>query len=132
MSYPSSLGGNVVLIATPNVVVGVGQWNGNWTARLAEVTVSSSTGTRFAKVVQHNQWSASFPLDDPNFPEVLGFTQGLVIADMYFKLGASAKGDRLQNTTIESVNKVCNPLGDVVRVDVSGMGGDLTQNSVIP
>lgn len=128
MAYETSLGGNVLIGAT---VVPVGQWQGNWTARLAEVTVSSSPGTRFAKVVQHNQWSAQFPMDSVNFPEVLGFTPGVVISVLWFKLGANAKADKLENSTVETVTKVCNPLGDVIRIDVTGQGGDLTPNATI-
>lgn len=110
------------------VVVDVTRWSGNWSGRLAEVTNSGSTGTRYAPVIPDPSWQVDLPLDDPNFPEVIGWYFGQIIPVMYFK--HSSKADKLTNTTIESVEKSADATADVPRVTVRGKGGTLTYNVV--
>lgn len=111
------------------VVADITRWSGNWSNRLAEVSTSATTGTRYANVRPDPQWSLDLPLDDPNYPEVIGWTAGLVITTMFFK--HSSKADRLCSTTVEAVNKSADNNNDVPRVQVSGRGGDISYNLVV-
>ena len=128
MAIPGSQGGHIYNGAT---AIYVSQHTTNWMGRGTEVTVSNNGFAMFAPTIIEASWSAEFPLDDPNFPEVIGLVPNTVAANpFYFKHGNSTKADKLVDTYIESVQKVKSATGDVVRVSVSGKGGTLTVNVV--
>lgn len=105
------------------------RWSGTWQNRLAEVTTSANTGTRYANVAEDNQWRFEMPMDDPQYPEVLGFTRGTIISAIYFE--HSSLSDKLVQTTVESCEKVVDSTSDVPRVVVTGRGGNLYPNVAV-
>lgn len=128
MSLRSGNGGAIKVSGT--VVVPTDRWSASWTARLAEVTQSDSGGASlYFPVVQDNSWEWTAARDDTNYPEAVGLTPGAILSDIRFKLGAGAACDKLTNTTVESVDPVCDNKGDVIRVTVRGKGGALTANT---
>lgn len=106
--------------------VDVTRWQGNWGMRTAEVTTSANVGTAYAPVIIDPSWSFDMPQDDPSFPQVLGFTPGLILASVYFK--HSSKADKVTNTIVEAVEMSSDSTADVPRVTVRGKGGSLTYN----
>lgn len=145
MAIPAVQGGHVFTDATLASALSVTRWTGSWNARLAEVTTSGSLasakvvdptatvgGSQFVGVIQDNSWTAEFPMDDPNFPEVLGLVQGTILNTMFFKHGASTKADKLVLTTVEAVEKHYDAGGDVERITVRGKGGALIPNAAAP
>jgi hypothetical protein len=145
MAIPAVQGGHVFTDATLASAISVTRWTASWTARLGEVTTSGSLaaaiaveptatvgGSQYAGVVQDNSATCDFPLDDPAFPETLGFTPGLIIETMFFKHGASTKADKLVLTTVESVEKHYDAAGDVERVTVRVKGGTVIPNFAAP
>lgn len=132
MSIPSGNGGFIQLAAgTPNIQH-VSMWTGNWANRLAEVSNSGFAGSQYAPTLPDPSWSISLPRDDAAFPEALGLVAGAFLANVYFKLGADSKFDRVQATTVEAVQKECNSAGDVVRITITGKGGIATYNVAGP
>lgn len=132
MSLQSAHGGSVQVGTGPPVVVPVGRWSGNWRVRTAEVTQSDSGGcTLEFPVVQENEWEMTLARDDTAFPEAVGLDGGTIVAVLYFKLGAGAKADKLENTTVTEVSPVVDNTNDVVRVTVRGKGGKVTKNQTI-
>ena len=128
----SGNGGYLVYGGTPNLTVHNSMWTLNLANRLAEVTNSSFGGSLYAATLQDPSWTMEVPRDDTLYPEALGFTQGVFIASLYFKIGAEAKCHRIDSTSIESVNYVCDQKGDVVRVSITGKGGMATLNVSVP
>lgn len=126
MAAPS--GQNPVFVG--GLAIPVGQWTGDWTAILADVTTSGTRGTRYDGVITDCSWEISLPHDDVNFIEVLGLGTGARIGVMYFR-HTQTTADMLEFTTVESVNKV-SVAKDVVRVVVRGKGGALTNNVAVP
>lgn len=125
---PGGIGGHVYIASSPIFVT---QHTTSWGGRLADVTTSGTPGTAYQGVRQDPTWTADFPMDDAAFPEAIGFQFGNLIAVMYFKHGSSALSDKLVNTTVETVEKIKNAGGDVVRVRVTGRGGFVTPNVTV-
>jgi hypothetical protein len=111
-------------------VVPVGQWTGDWVAVLADVTTSGTRGTRYVPVITDCSWSITMPHDDPFFAEAIGLGTGAIIAVMHFR-HTQTRGDKLENTTVERVQRVSDAK-DVVRVTVSGKGGALSNDVLVP
>lgn len=126
MAAPS--GQNPVFVG--GLAIPVGQWSADWTAILADVTTSGTRGTRYDGVITDCSWEISLPHDDVNFIEALGLGTGSKIGVMYFR-HTQTMGDKLELTTVESVNKV-SVAKDVVRLVVRGKGGALTNNVPVP
>ena len=129
---PSGNGGYIQLAAGGANIQHVSQWTGNWMNRLAEVTNSGFAGSQYAPTLPDPSWSINLPRDDTAFPEALAIVEGTILANVYFKLGADSKYERVQMTTVESVQKVCNNAGDVVRITITGKGGIVTHNTSAP
>lgn len=126
MAIPGASAGHIYNGATP---INVTEWSASWTGRGAEVTTSGNTCAQYAPTIIDPSWTASFPMDDPNFPEVIGLVANTNPANaFYFKHGNSTKADKLVGTYIESVQKSSNSNSDVPRVVVTGKGGTLTTN----
>lgn len=129
---PSGNGGYVQVAAGAGNIQHTSQWTGNWMNRLAEVTNSAFPGSQYAPTLPDPSWTIEVPRDDTLYPEALGFYAGQFLPTVYFRLGADSKFDRVQATTVESVQKVCNNAGDVVRLTISGKGGSMTYNVAAP
>jgi hypothetical protein len=125
-------GGYVIIAGSPNVTAHNGMWTLNKMNRLGEVTNSAYGGSQYAPCLQDPSWTIEIPRDDTLFPEALGLIQGTFITTLWFKLGSVNKADRLDATTVESVNEVCDNKGDVIRVTVTGKGGMVTNNQSLP
>ena len=108
------------------------KWQGNWTVRLAEVTNSAPGGSRYAPVCEDHSWSLEVPRTDTAYPELLGLRAGNILAEVVFKHGADTKCDILRYTTIESDPVTDDQGTDVVRIMISGKGGDLLRNQAVP
>jgi hypothetical protein len=125
MAFVSGNGGKLTVGATD---LHVGQWQGNFGARLVENTHSGTSGTtNYEKVVLDPSWSADVPWDDANIPDV---DAGLVPGDkvtVKFFMGGGAKFYQLANTTVESAEATCDNAGNIVRYRVSGKGGTITR-----
>ena len=130
MATPSALQSITIGTGGGKVSVAVTTWTGNWQYRLAETSTGATTGTRYAGVRPDPQWTATFPLDDPNFPEVMGWDPGSVIGQVAFL--HSSKCDIVTNTTVESVQKSIDTNNDVPRIVVTGKGGDIAYNQAQP
>lgn len=126
MAAPS--GQNPVFVG--GFVIPVGQWSGDWTAILADITTSGTRGTRYQGVITDCSWEISLPHDDVNFVEALGLGVGATIPVIHFR-HTQTVADRLELTTVESVNKV-SVAKDVVRLVIRGKGGALTNNVAAP
>ncbi len=132
MSIPSGNGGFIQLATGAGNIQHVSMWTGNWANRLAEVTNSGFAGSQYAPTLPDPSWSISLPRDDTAYPEALGITPGAFLANVWFKLGADSKYDKVSATTVEAVQKECNSAGDVVRITITGKGGSLTLNTTGP
>lgn len=96
-------------------------------ARLAENTHSGTSSTNFEAVVKDHSWSASVPFDDTNIPDTdFGLVEGAKVT-LVFNAGGSGKTVTLTNTSVESVEYICDNAGDIIRAEVSGRGGSLTR-----
>ena len=126
MAAPS--GQNPVFIG--GLAIAVGQWSADWMAILGDVTTSGTRGTRYDGVITDCSWEVSLPHDDVNFIEALGLGPGAKIPVMYFR-HTQTTGDKLEFTTVESVQKV-SAAKDVVRLVIRGKGGALTNNVAVP
>lgn len=125
---PGPIGGHTYIGASP---VFITNRTHNKGVRLAEVTTTGTPGTAYQGVRQDPNWFCELPLDDAAAPEVIGWQGGNVIPVIYFKKGSSSLCDKLENTTIESVDEILNAQNDVIRIRVSGRGGFFTPNVLL-
>lgn len=96
-------------------------------SRLAEITDSSTSSSRYQEVVKDHSWSASVVWDDTNLPDTdVGLSEGLVVT-ITFTMGGSGKTEILTNTTVETLEDIMDSAGDVIRTELSGKGGVLTR-----
>ena len=125
MAFVSGNGGSISVGATALVV---GEWGGNFGARLVENTHSATGGsTNYEKVVDDPSWYADIPWDETALPDTdLGLTGGAKVT-VTFKLGAGVKTYVLTNTTVENVEPKVNNSNDIVRMRVTGKGGAITR-----
>ena len=133
MALKSAHGGHVEVGTGGGIVIVPNQrWSGNWRSVNADVTQSDSGGSTLKfPVLQDNSWEFSAARDDAAFPEAVGLAPGDIVDVMWFKLGAGAKADKLENTTVDEVSPVVDNTNDVVRVTVRGSGGLVTPNQTI-
>lgn len=112
----SGLGGHAKIAAN---VIPVAEWQIENNVRLAETTVSTSTGVRRANILPDGTFSISFPWELTQIPEAIGLKPGAVIAQLALLLGASGKAYK-QEAIVEKVAVVENVATDVIRCVVSG------------
>lgn len=121
-----ALSGNGGHIKIGAATYDIGKWTLNKDPRLKESTLSSNTGTRYKKVITDPSWTIELPPDAATMPEVVGLTEGTVIALLKFKVGESALYYSLVNTTVGPIDIDDDNAQDVVRVRLSGKGGDVS------
>jgi hypothetical protein len=116
-SYWGGTGGHWKLGAA--VVIPVGEWRIRRRARLADATVSTSTGETRASVMRGGQGSAQLIWDSDATPESLGLREGAQVNDARFLFGGSPW--MLQVAII---------IEDVEYVSVANMNADLIRANV--
>jgi hypothetical protein len=116
----SGVGGHAKVNAA---VVPVAEWEIENNVRLAETTVSTSTGVRRANILPDGTFTVSFPWELTQIPEAIGLRPGAVIANLKLLLGASGKCYS-REAIVEKVKVVENVATDVLRCVVSGFAQD--------
>lgn len=116
----NGLGGHAKIAATQ---IPVAEWQIENMVRLAETTVSTSTGVRRANIIPDGSFTLSFPWESTQVPETVGLKPGAVIAELKLLLGASGKCYK-KEAIVEKVGIVQNVATDVIRAVVSGFAQD--------
>lgn len=104
----------------------VGQWEGNWEGRMAEVTQTDGAGaTSYRVFVIDPEWSFTLFYDTTDAAVAAGLIAGAVV-DLNFLLGGSGLADRLEGTTVGGVRRVLDSKGETpIGVTIHGKGGSL-------
>ncbi len=103
-------------------------WQGNWACDYTPVTpAGSGDGTLYLPVIGNATWTVSFPMDETLTPDVLDLIEGNVLYEAIFVKGDSGTGDKVERTTLTTVQITNNNTGDAVRVTLAGMGGRVTE-----
>lgn len=113
--------------------IDVDTWAGDWKCDYVPVTPSGSGGGRlYLPVIGNHLWTLTFPLSVyPNDPSLFPLSVGDVLYEVFFKRGTETFSsadmyDLLERTTVTDVQMIDNQL-DAFRMQISGMGGVLTQ-----
>lgn len=141
MAFISGAGGQVVVSVfdVSYDLYAQRTWNVvNWTlsddALVAEVPHVAASGVRLATQGYRLSWSITLPVDDTETPVSAGGTAtdgtygGLYAGQpvaIWFKVGAKSLWHRVTNSMVTAMTPVCNSAGDVVRLTVTGGGGEV-------
>lgn len=124
MSVVSGNGGKITIAAAD---FHIGKWTLNKNPRNVESGTSSQTlGTRYTAVKTDPSWTIELPFDSAGVAETAGLTEGAVIASLKFKVGAGSTFYTVANTTVDTIEPVCDANNDVVRYKITGKGGDVS------
>lgn len=105
------------------IVLPVAEWQIENSVRLAETTVSTSTGVRRSNILPDGSFSISCPWEIDRIPEQIGLRPGAIIPDLRLLIGAS--GFMYQSEAIvEKAQIVENVPNDVIRCVVTGFAQD--------
>ncbi len=121
--------GDTPLVAASARRLDVTDWSLDRMSRGEDVSNASADETRVAHVIGHNSWSVSLLLNDDKYPDASGLRRGDVV-QVWFKVGSGGAAQRyhfLNSTTITRVTEADDSTQDVVRLTVTGEGGDLTE-----
>jgi hypothetical protein len=130
----SAFGGYIVTnFGSANFVQHNSQWSYDLEYILDDVTTSGSPGFTEGLPILADFISATFstPEDSTLYPEAIGFIPGTVIPSLWFKRGASAIFDLLQNGVVQSYK----PMNDQKKarvIEITLKYGVLTLNAGIP
>lgn len=135
MAAISGKGGTVYFTPygeTQEADLSISTWELDSTAIKAQVSPSGAgAGQRFLTENTYHGWTLSAPLDDGEFPDTLGLTEGQVFTSIYFSLGQAFSGtfqlyDKLAESLVETVN-VVDDVNGALRLQVTGCGGAITR-----
>ena len=93
-------------------------WDVSGTSINANVTTSATTGTQYLPIIQDPSWEYSAPYDASQTYPIIGDT----FTKIFFGLGGSGVGRRVQLTTVDDVH-LTDDQTDAVRINVRGRGG---------
>ncbi len=132
MSAISGTGGYISVAGSPDVRVDIQRWVLNLPNRIAEITSSADTASKFKGTIPDATIQISLLADDTTYPETSGLSAGTTI-NLSLKLGTLAKFHNFTSTTVESVNTTDDSTQDVIRMEVTCRGGEvaLYQNAVL-
>lgn len=130
LSYTSPVGGHVY---TNAVAIPVGQWDGNWTGRPADVTqTDGGGGSSYRGFVQDPEWSFMIFLDDASFSLMTAAAFGTQMVPLAFRYGAGNKCSIVTGSMSLGPHMVLNANGDPIGVTVAGKGGTVLHNQNLP
>jgi len=115
------------------------QWTLTDEALPAEVPHVAASGFRVATMGYRVSWSFTLPIDDtelpasvftnPSYSTATAGSYGGIYAGqptcVWFKVGTASLWHRVRNTMVMAMTPVCNSAGDVIRLTVTGSGGEV-------
>lgn len=120
----------VFTATTIAVTMNNSRWSISGGSRLADITTSATTGSQYLGIINDPSWEVDAPLDSAQLPFAgLGLTSGQSLAKVWGGWGSSGAGDRVNLTTIESVDFTNDNTNDAVRVVIRGRGGFLLESA---
>jgi len=136
MAAISGQGGSVYFTPEAGTVedtIDVAVWELESIVTKAEVSPSGSgAGMRYLPENITHQWKLTTPLDDEQFPDVIGITEGVTLSSIYFKLGVAVTSttlalyDKLTNSMVENV-QIITDTNNAIQLSISGCGGSITR-----
>lgn len=121
--------------ADDNIEIPIGKWALDKNERVQEVTRSyHSDGTRYTAITCDPIWTLDLPFDKAEILEQNGFDKGTLIEFALFRIGESDGDDpatstdlyyEVDETIVETFGLVSDANGDIVRIRITGRGGDV-------